>query len=1317
MARQEYLFLRACAHPGIVQAIDLQTEPACQLVLEYLPGTELVRPSPNSWLVLAKIAGALTAVHRAGVCINDLKPENIILLNEQPYLIDFGFATLNLARDNVLRHTPAYVAPERLAMRINHFAGDIFALGIIGVELVTGSLPATMLGECYFQTLADPTAWTEFVRSLSLPAILSRMLSHDPQLRPTAEECTAALWEVSGEGAQNGLPDAPGIRVFAGQIAAIEHLQRNGSLRYIPGDDLPCLLNLITLRAIQNGCETLIINDADCLAIGLEAYSQGIGLDLSSLSERGVPANTRIIRVHPRSARIRLFDRISTIPGVWTLIESDNSDVQPILPEELDTALIGVTESLRETLSRQTELRPLTLRALLRGDVGEADEMVGFLNAMGMPVRLDIVEWIWPDWAGRVAQGLSSGQFTLSGDRLSSTGLDSVVERKLLNQAMTIARDVHDNPLIVRIAVLLGERDTALQALEEYAAAAVKNGQLAAAHDYMEWVRDFLPDWPPALDKRFAFFLRKNGRYPEAVDQYRSVIARQTSEDKAITLGDMAIVLTETGDFPAAADGYEEALTYFRGVGKSRAVLRILNNLGALYYRMEQYPRAVQAFNEVVTRTESVQVGSVEANYRELAAHNLADVHLRTGQWSRCRLAARRAVGNPNNRKPYAVSAEMMLLFCLFAEGETTGIADAVKDLIASPELKDDPETYARVAAEGLAILRLLEPETAREIARSAETSVRFDCLHRELLVCALNSGEFRRAIEHREALHAPEEIRIAETILSGDDSMFQATMRDLLDRNDIHNVLYLLSVFASRGNISPVVRNEAGAILEVYPFMPLHRLLTNDTRQETPPQLARLWEVITAIHQETGFEQTLRAVLTALIAVNRLQRGVFFSLRLGEFEPLMALDDEFHALPLDTLRVSVSILEDTVRQGGIRFLTDLQEDISQNLRASILGLGLRQAVCCPLVADGETLGVIYADTTVDRGFSEEEKALAQAIVIQSRAAIEKNLQLQRLRERPPEELDGPLIGKSPAMQKVFATLRSVGAHNVNVIISGETGTGKEMVARALHHQYAAEAPFVAVNCAAIPETLLESELFGYSKGAFTGAAMSHTGRIAQADGGTLFLDEIGDMPLLLQAKLLRVLQDRLVTPLGETRAIPVDFRVIAATNRNLDDLVNRSMFRSDLLYRLRVLEIKLPSLRERSGDIVLLVRHFVQRYSEKFGKDVRGLSLDAIRYLQNHAFPGNVRELENMIERAVVLSDHPELGVELFDDGHKPVSREDVLPDSWADYVEEKHRRLRELDGLFARRAVDRAGGNISRASAQTGVSRVQLYRMLRDI
>jgi len=306
------------------------------------------------------------------------------------------------------------------------------------------------------------------------------------------------------------------------------------------------------------------------------------------------------------------------------------------------------------------------------------------------------------------------------------------------------------------------------------------------------------------------------------------------------------------------------------------------------------------------------------------------------------------------------------------------------------------------------------------------------------------------------------------------------------------------------------------------------------------------------------------------------------------------------------------------------------------------------------------------------------------------------------------------LVAASPGMRRVLELVEMVAATDSAVLIQGESGTGKELVARSIHFRGARAArPFIAINCAALPEALLESELFGYAKGAFTGAATEKKGLFEDADGGTLLLDEIGDMPLLLQGKLLRVLQEGEIRRVGSTTVRRVDVRILASTNRNLTGLIKEGKFREDLFYRLNVIPLVIPPLRERREDIVPLCRHFLATSARKLGRQAQSLSPEALKGVLAHDWPGNVRELENMIERAVTLSSSPVISAEEF---RLIFTLGDAVPRAAAaPAAAGGEATIRGAEREAIQRALREADGNQTRAAEALGMGRNTLWRKMK--
>jgi DNA-binding NtrC family response regulator len=399
------------------------------------------------------------------------------------------------------------------------------------------------------------------------------------------------------------------------------------------------------------------------------------------------------------------------------------------------------------------------------------------------------------------------------------------------------------------------------------------------------------------------------------------------------------------------------------------------------------------------------------------------------------------------------------------------------------------------------------------------------------------------------------------------------------------------------------------------------------------------------------------------------------------------------------------------------RLLSQRQFDlvVVDNLMPGVTGLDLIRDVAATLpeserpqmvmmTAHGSTQIVREAFKLGVEDFLEKPFEVDELLALARRAVRSQRLQTEKqylLSERDAEFNHYGIVGRSRAMQEVLQRADLVAQSKSTVLVTGETGTGKELIARAIHHRSAQrDMPLIKVNCAAIPETLLESELFGHVRGAFTGATMTKRGKFALADGGSIFLDEIGTLTTPIQAKLLRVLQEREFEPLGAERTQKVDVRVIAATNRDLKQMVSEAKFQEDLYYRLNVIPIEIPPLRERREDIPVLVEHFVEKHRQRTGKQIDRVDPEVIEALRRYDWPGNVRELENTIERAVVLTTDPVLTLSSISLVGATPAGSSGLPSL------RLHQNLEWVERETIRRALDQAGGVKKDAAELMGIS-----------
>jgi transcriptional regulator with GAF, ATPase, and Fis domain len=417
-------------------------------------------------------------------------------------------------------------------------------------------------------------------------------------------------------------------------------------------------------------------------------------------------------------------------------------------------------------------------------------------------------------------------------------------------------------------------------------------------------------------------------------------------------------------------------------------------------------------------------------------------------------------------------------------------------------------------------------------------------------------------------------------------------------------------------------------------------------------------------------------------------------------------------------IHASRTILRHVVEENVAVLSNDLQSDEIYRDAESLLERSVRSVLAVPLSVQDKMLGVMYLDSNSPGvHFDSDLLQFVTTLGNITALAIENARHLERLdgeNRRLHEELNihHSMVGESKAMHEVYGFVSRVAGRDSTVLISGESGTGKELVARAIHtNSGRSEKPFVAINCAAITETLLESELFGHERGAFTGAVAQKKGKLEIAEGGTVFLDEIGELAVAMQAKLLRVLQEREFERVGGTRPIKLDVRLIAATNRDLKEASRNGEFRPDLYYRLNVVSLHMPALRERREDIPLLAAFFAAHYGEKVKRHVAGISPEARACLTRYDWPGNVRELENAIERAVVLG-----STELILAEDLP---ESILEESSAvgEPVNALNDGVREAKKALIERAIQQAGGNYTEAAKILGVHPNHLFRLIRTL
>jgi transcriptional regulator with GAF, ATPase, and Fis domain len=480
----------------------------------------------------------------------------------------------------------------------------------------------------------------------------------------------------------------------------------------------------------------------------------------------------------------------------------------------------------------------------------------------------------------------------------------------------------------------------------------------------------------------------------------------------------------------------------------------------------------------------------------------------------------------------------------------------------------------------------------------------------------------------------------------------------------------------------------------------------------ETMAAYKRLYEFSARLLEHYELADLLEALMDAVIDITKADKGFLILLEGNELRVKVARNLKRENLADALEQLSDSIVDKVVKTKKPVIVSDALHDAEFASAMSVMSLKLSSVMCVPLADRGTLLGCLYVgNNSVAQLFDESHLEgltvfAAQASLLIRNALLVNELKLDNklLSEKLEAMRFGEIIGACPAMQDVFRKVQKIATTDISVLITGETGTGKELIARELHRRSnRVRGPFVTINCGAIPENLLESELFGHVKGAFTGAVANKAGKFQSADGGTLFLDEIGEMPLNLQVKILRALQEKVVVRVGENRPETVDIRVIAATNRTLEQEIKNNRFREDLYYRLNVVNIHLPALRDRGDDVLIIAKYLLHKFAGEFGGTVKGFSPNAAIAIRKFHWPGNIRQLENHIKKACVLADKPLLGPE--DLGLTG----DVLP-AILPLAEAKEKFQRE----YINQVLELNSGNRTKTARDLGVDPRTIFRHL---
>jgi serine/threonine-protein kinase PknK len=835
-----------------------------------------------------------------------------------------------------------------------------------------------------------------------------------------------------------------------------------------------------------------------------------------------------------------------------------------------------------------------------------------------------------------------------------------------------------------------------------------------------------------------------------------SVVGRDPSPGHRIrTEGARALVFYQRGKLREASECYAEALRLAERHGLGDQLANAVLNLGTVLHQRGAYADALGCYERGLALAVALGQTTTEAHTR----FNLAKLYVDLGAWTRAqsllesseRLAAQAGLSSVACAV-LALRAEIVLE----EEGPEPAralLARAQKAAEAGGDARDQAEAEIRMAE--ISIL-------AGDTARAAEQVERF-----RATVAALGAGDIRVLADLGRARLLLAEQRAREGLPLVEGARSQAHELELGDLEAEAN-LVLGELWTAQGSEAlgrkhrllarELWEREAAALpvelRDGFWHSRRRRAVLGETPAAGAPgvsprehKLRLLVEIFRRLNSSLKTEEVLQRAMDAAIELTGAERGFLLRVQTEAgrrtFKVAVARNVDREQIEQSHAKFSRAIAEQVVSSGQAVVTACAQTDQRFEHQESVHALRLQSVVCVPVTTPSGCLGALYLDNRFrTQGFSEQDVDLVMAFADQvaialGNATLHQELQrnhrellaqskrieeLLRDREAEVERLTeqverrrsssshpfdySSIVGGSPALERVFDLLDRVIETDLTVLIEGESGTGKELVARAIHHNSSRRSgALVSINCAAVPEALLEAELFGYTRGAFTGANTSREGLFVQARGGTLFLDELGDMPQSMQVKLLRVLQEREVRPLGSSRTLPVDVRLVCATNRHLATEVAQGRFREDLYYRVSGVAVRMPPLRERPEDLPHLVEHIVRRASERMRLGVPELSRAALAKLSRYSWPGNVRQLENVLTRAMVMAQGGAISARDLDLSLESASRTRPLDRD----------RYREHESEMLARALAEHGWNMAKVARLMRVSRPTLYRKVK--
>ena len=1326
--RQEFLFYKTAENKNIPRVYEYGINEHPYIIMDFIDGARLSDTLLNedeTEHLFFHISSTIAHIHTYGICLNNLKPNSFIIKNKLPYLIDFSEASLNLTNHSEEKFNLAFISPEKLSRNSNHFASDIFSLGLLYLFCKNKK---TILDEyetdTYQSLLTNEELLEKSVNKLTQNNFIKRMLNTIPLKRPSGTE----VFEYFCNKTKQTDPRFQELFIksylFKCQEQAFKKLWKTKTLKYEFFDEPQKIEYLLALK-LENQQQKLQILDEKQFVYKPEdffkSFPQGYRdnkMYHHKLIEFFKDQNYRILL--KRSENISptdLFNSLEIEFDCFVLTESKHSELKKISNKE-------ITELSAKIKIIPANIKPFQLRLLLLQNLSKKykkdtyNEIYSFINWLGMDLPVSVAEILWENCFSLLQEGLLSRFLIIEGDyiKCASNNKDKKPDSRTLEIILEKLKQTSFFNILGKMYFLNNDTNKAMQYWNNHLEYLIQQQYFLSAYEFLNVISQQikLSLFTFEIKKKFAFISRITGKFQESKKLYEQLIKETSDIPKAVILCDFAIVLQALNQHNEAINIYKDAIELFKLHKDWKSLFRAMNNLGVVYFDLKRYTEAESLFNDVLLQAKILK----NIQFETISYLNLADIYCKRGEWNKAVFHCDKAIfiAENNNKWNLVSNGKIIKARSIFAQGDFVQATNILEYLLNLSQTKENQLLMHEILAWLIHFYQKTYSGKTEELLSvwNLPSDDMHEILVRELFFYYYFSKSYLNAYKMLEKI--PENI-ILPAFLNSDNSVIEERLKELKIQNEHDSYLYYLTHYL-RSDIpdrnSAQIENYYDDI-KLFSFKPAE-FFNTATDCSFISELLRKMDAVS---------EPLECIKIIILEISIHLRLIYFD---NQLCPVFEVD-KFNINDSPTnISYSNHLLKQAYNQKGFIFEDNLLNSETFSINADIIASGINSILSYSFYIEDSFYGLAYSEINAQTKLNNSQLELTQTLFQLANVYLENRFFKQdRLEKNDMISLTNEsnkhweLIGNSKVMEDVYNKVKMVAKHNVNVLITGETGVGKELVSKAIHnlYTYKEKAPFVAVNCAAIPEQLLESELFGYRKGAFTGAVGDQKGKILEANNGTLFLDEIGELPLILQAKFLRVLQEKYVTPLGSSENIPVSVRIITATNRNLEEMVQKNLFRADLFYRLKVVTILIPSLAERREDIPLLVMHFLKKFNHKFDKNIQGIQPNTMRYLQSKEWKGNIRELENEMERAVLMCHKDYLSMDdLIENNIEENKQNEIIniPLQWKDYKQYKQNICNDLDKKFVTQLLSQADNNVSLASKIGHLERIQIYRLLKN-